>query len=215
MLKSKKSIIIFSVIIIILLIVALTFIFKQEQNDRVLNMYKKICDNQDFTFSMEEQSEDIKYNVSMAQRGTDVCIDMYTDNEHTTTLVLEKNAYFIMHDSEEYYEYSSDDIDADIIISSLKKMTQKSYITGREEINGKTYYYEEYENNDTDFLIFVNINEDSTVKTRFYFDGNDIAYIKNIVTTDDEQQEELLKITLEYDVQEELFEIPENYAELK
>lgn len=215
MLKSKRSIIIFGIIIVILLIVSLILILKKERNDRVLEMYEKICNNQDFTFSMEEEIEELKYKVSMAQRGADVSIDMYTDEEHTTTLVVDGQAYFVIHNLEEYLIYDSDDIDADIIISGLKEITKKEYEAGREKINQKTYYYEEYENDTGDFLIFANVNENSIIKTRFYFDGNDIAFIKNIVTTEGELEEELIKVTLQYSVDEKVFEIPQSYAELE
>ena len=59
----------------------------------------------------------------------------------------------------------------------------------------------------------LNESESSIIKTRFYFDGNDIAYIKNIVQDEESTQEELLKVTLKYSVDESLFEIPEDYAE--
>ena len=61
-------------------------------------MYDKIRNSQNFTFTMEEKSDEIDYKVVMAQRGTDVCIDMFSSDEHTTTLVYQNEAYFIMHE---------------------------------------------------------------------------------------------------------------------
>ena len=209
----KKSVIIFSVIIIILLIMALILIFKKEKIDRVLSMYENIRNSQNFTFYMEEQNSEFKYKVSLAQRGTDVSIDMYVDEEHTTTVVLQNEAYYIMHDEEEYYNYGDEKIDSDVVLSGLNNITKNQYTTGREEIQGKSYYYEEYDNNTMDFIIFANINETSTVKTRFYFDGDNIVYIKNIVTSEDSTQEELIRATLSNDIDERLFDIPEDYAE--
>ena len=209
----KKSVIIFSVIIIILLIMALILIFKKEKIDRVLSMYENIRNSQNFTFYMEEQNSEFKYKVLLAQRGTDVSIDMYVDEEHTTTVVLQNEAYYIMHDEEEYYNYGDEKIDSDVVLSGLNNITKNQYTTGREEIQGKSYYYEEYDNNTMDFIIFANINETSTVKTRFYFDGDNIVYIKNIVTSEDSTQEELIRATLSNDIDERLFDIPEDYAE--
>ena len=69
-------------------------------------------------------------------------------------------------------------------------------------------------NDDANFVMYTNHNETSNIKTRFYFDGNDIKYIKNIITTDEDVTEELLKITLNYNVDENVFKIPDDYAEV-
>ena len=209
---SKKTIII-SAFIVFLLIVAVILIFTSDNKSRVKSMYEKMIKNKNYTFSMEEKTSEIDYKVSMIQKDNDICIDMYSDEEHTTTLILENKSYFIMHDEKEYYDNGDDKIDSDIVLSSLKKILQKPYATGKEKINGITYYYEEYENDETDFIIFANINEESNIKIRFYFNGNNICYIKNIITSEEEKQEELIKTDLKYKVDDNLFNIPEDYAE--
>ena len=209
---SKKTIIV-AISIIFLLIIALILIINGEKKSRVKKMYEKILKSQEYTFSMEETTTEINYKVSMAQRGKDVSIDMYSDEEHTTTLILENKSYFVMHNEKEYYDYGEEKIDSDIVLSSLKNITNKQFEKGKEEINGNTLYYEEYENEDMDFIIFANINESSNVKTRFYFNGNDICYIKNIVESEDGNQEELIKTKLKFEIDEAVFVIPEDYAE--
>ncbi|MBR0428363.1 MAG: hypothetical protein IJK18_09255 [Clostridia bacterium] len=209
---SKKTIIVVS-LIVLLLIIAVVFILKGDQKDRVKNMYNKIQNSQNFTFSMEENTSDINYKVSMAQRGKDVSIDMYSNEEHTTTLVLENESYYIMHNDKEYYDFGEEKVDSDIIISSLKNIVKDDYISGKEEIFGTTYYYEEFNNENMDFIIYANVNESSTAKTRFYFKENNICYIKNIINSEDENQEELIKTNLVYKVDNNQFEIPEDYAE--
>lgn len=212
----KKSLIIFGVVIVILLIIAFVLIFKKDKTDRLLNLYDKIRNSQNFTFTMEEQNQEYKYKVSMAQRGTDISIDMYSDEEHTTTIALEKEAYFITHDTQEYYSYENEEIESDIVLSGLHNMSKTPYVTGREEIYGKQYYYEEFDNENADFIIFADANEKSSVKTRFYFDRDKLLFIKSIVTDDDgETMEELLKISIEYTVDDSVFEIPEDYAEVE
>lgn len=212
--KIPKKTLIFVCGIAILLIIAIVFIFKGESKDRVKNIYKKISNSQNFTFTMEETTTEINYRVSMAQRGRDISIDMYSDDEHNTTLVLENESYYIMHNDKEYYNYGDEKVDSDIILSSLKNISKNEYVTGKEEINGTVYYYEEFDNSDTDFIIFANINESSNIKTRFYFKGNDIYYIKNIIENEDSEQEELIKTYLTYKVEDALFKIPEDYAEV-
>ena len=77
-------------------------------------------------------------------------------------------------------------------------------------IKGKKYSYEEYDGSSM-FMIsnLININ-DTNVKTRFYFDSkNNLTYIKTIL----DNKQELLKVTLEKDVKDSIFEIPSDYAE--
>ena len=212
---SKKSMALFAIIIVILIIIALICIFKKEKRDKVFTIYDKMRNSQNFTFSMEEKYDEINYKVVMSQRGTDVSIDMFSDNEHTTTIILQNEAYYIMHDKQEYYNYANEEIDSDIVLSGLYNMTKKEYVSNREQIEGKSYYYEEFDNDTTDFLIYANTNETSKVKTRFYFDKGNLVYIKNIVTSEDFSQEELIKVNLTYEVDQNVFEIPDDYAEVE
>ena len=188
---------------------------KKAETSKLSKIYEKIKENQNFTFSMEEEKEELKYKVSMLQRGTDACIDVHSDGEHTTTLVLEKESYYIMHDEEEYYVFADEEVDSDILISGLEEMAQKDYTTGKEEINGKKYYYEEYDSDGYNFTIFADINENSKIKTRFYFDKDQLVYIKNIITENENQEEEIVKADISYEIDESLFELPENYAEVE
>ena len=201
-------------IIIVLAILAIILFF-QQNNNRVLNMYNKIINSQEYIFSMEEVSADIKYRMSVAKKNNDINIEVNSNEEHTSTLVSKGSAYFIMHDEKEYYEYDSDDIDGDIIISGLKDAVEKKYTSGTESIYGEKYYYEEFEDILT-FLILLKSDEDALVKTKFYFKGDKIEYIKNTIYHDDgTTEEELLKVDLNYTVDASMFEIPEDYAEME
>ena len=210
---SKKTTIVLA-IIAVLLILAVILIINDKKKNRLNSMYEKMQKSDNFTFTMEEKTNEIYYKVSMAKRGKDISIDMYSNEDHTTTLITENKSYSIMHNDQEYYDYGEEKIDLDIEISSLEKYIKKSCTNGKEEINGKTYYFEEYENEDMDFIIFADIDDSSIVKTRFYFNGNNICYIKNIIQSDNENQEELIKADLSFSVDEKLFNIPEDYAEV-
>ena len=210
---SRKATIV-SAIIAVLLILAFTLIINDKKKNRLSSMYEKMQKSDSYTFTMEEKTNEIYYKVSMAQKGKDISIDMYSNEDHTTTLITENKSYSILHNDQEYYDYGEEKVDLDIEISSLKKYIKKDCTNGKEEINGKTYYYEEYENEDMDFIIFADIDDSSIVKTRFYFNGNNICYIKNIIQSDNENQEELIKADLSFSVDEKLFNIPEDYAEV-
>ena len=61
-------------------------------------------------------------------------------------------------------------------------------------------------------MLLSNHEDEHELKTRFYFEKNKIAYIKTIIGED---EQELLKIDFSENIDENLFEIPENYAEIK
>ena len=213
--KNKKNLIIFGIVIVLLLILAVICILKSRTKNNTLNLYKKISNSPKFTFSIEEQNYEETYKLVMSKRENDVSIDMYSGDEHTSTLVLNNNAYYITHNQQEYFDYGVDDTETDIVISALDNITKKQYTSGREKINNKEYYYEEFDNEYGDFVILISASEDTDIKTRFYFDGNKIAYIKNLISTDDGIEEELLKVDLKYEVDENLFQVPEGYSEIE
>ena len=212
----KKKIVITVILLIIILGIAFIFIFQGEKSDRVLSMYKKIKDSEEFTFSMEEVESDIQLKITVTHMGENINIDSENDGMLSSTLLLDGDIYFISHDEKEYYNYDIDDEEIenmDIILSALAGVEEKEYTQGEENIYGISYYYEEYDNM-VDLLMLTSANDESEVKTRFYFDGDEIVYIKNIVTNGETEQEELLKVTLEYESDSSLFEIPSDYAEL-
>ena len=214
MTKNKRTLIVLGIIIFILLIIAFICILKKEPTDRTINLYNNLYDSKSFTFSIEEQSFNIDYKVVMTKIKNNVGIDMIINDEHTTTLVLNNRSYVIDHKNKEYYCYESNEIETDIVISELAEITRNPFISGNEEINGTEYYYEEYENKEENFVMFADTSENSDVKTRFYFENKNITYIKNIVITDGDIEEELLKIELEYESDENIFGIPEDYIEI-
>lgn len=203
----------FFLILAMILIVSVVFALKGEKKDRTQAMYNKISSAKEYTFTIEESSE-IDYNLIVSKSENNRAIDMTSNSERTTTLVKDGYAYFILHNEEEYYIYpndETDDIEADILEKGLGEIENKEYEKGKEKIYGKTYYYEEYEGVSS-FIMLANSAEDETkVRTRFYFEGNNIAYIKTII---DEENQELLKVNCKYLADQSLFEIPANYAEI-
>ena len=211
--KSKKFIIII-LIMVVLCVIAGVLIANFNNNDRVIRMYNNLSNADRFTFSMEEVNSDIKYKMKISQRGKDVDIDMDSDGDRTSTLILNDHAYYISHSEKQYYDYNGENIDGDIILSGLKEAVGKEYIYGKEYIEGKEYYYEEY-SNITSFLILLDDYDEEVVKTRFYFDGDDIVYIKNIAKINGKIDDEILKTNLKYEANDSLFEIPEDYSEME
>ncbi len=205
--KEKTSI--FILIIIFVVLISILFISQKPKN-MTKQMYDNIYEKTKYTFSMLEENEEIKYNLKIAKNEGQMCIDTTSNDERTSTLVKDGLAYYIMHANKEYYLYDSNEIDADILGNELDVVKNEKYKSGYETINDKKYYYEEYEGIVT-FILLTNYNEESSIKTRFYYDNGKIAYIKTFI----DDTEELIKIDFTDDVDEGLFDIPKDYAELE
>lgn len=177
--KDRIAKIIF-IILIIVLILAVFFILTHKKRNLTFKMYEDICNKDNYTFSMEEEGVEENYSLIVAKKQKDISIDTISENDHTTTLVKDGITYYVMHDQKEYYSYDSSEVDADIIKSGLTGVEEESYQNGQEKINGKRYYYEEFEGIST-FLIWNKYDETTSIKTRFYFDNGKIRDRKSVV----------------------------------
>ena len=208
--------IILVIVLVIIVVVALVRVTGDDAS-KLLKVYNKMIEKQTYCFTrydFEEKNKLITY-----RKSDKTLIDMYNSGEHLSTLVSGGDTYLIFHENKEYYVYLNNNVDAEILTESLKEITELEYTEGEEKIYGKTYKYEEY-NGVSEFLITSEKNMDAeSIKTRFYFKGNELVYLKTIYNVvDDEtgetkQTEELQTVKVEYEVEDSIFEIPSDYAE--
>lgn len=216
----KKKISIPAVPLIIAAVVLVIVILNRGTQDGISKLnkvYDKMVANQTYAFTRYNLGEKNKFIIYRKVDKT--LIDMYNSGEHFSTLILEGDAYLIDYAKKEYYVYSNNNAEEEILTESLKQITDLEYTTGKEKIYGKTYKYEEY-NNISDFIISVPKNIDTnSIKTRFYFKGNELVYLKTIYDVIDEEtkertkQEELQTVKVEFKVEDSVFEIPTDFAE--
>ena len=198
-----------SILIIITIIVGIIIMLgrNKEQEKRLLDLYNELNTSQTYLFTMEENKEN---KTIMAKKDDKTIIDDYSENSHTTTIVKDNNTYLVLHDREEYYVYEQNNVEQAILTDGLQEITAKEFLTGTEKIKGKKYSYEEYQGS-TMFMKAgsLDINEEE-IKTRFYFDeNNNLVYIRTIKGVN----QELLKITIQKEVDDSIFVIPSTYAE--
>lgn len=207
--KKKIKRIIISILVIIALIVLIIKIMsgKKDNIKRLEALYNELNVSQTYLFEMQENDED---KTIMAKKGDKTIIDDYTKDGHTTTIVKDNNTYLVLHDREEYYVYEQNNVEQSILTDGLKEIVNKDFLTGSENVKGKKYSYEEYQGS-TMFMeaSSLDVNEDE-IKTRFYFDNdNNLVYIRTIKGVN----QELLKINMQKDVDDTIFEVPSHYAE--
>ena len=205
--KIKKLVIAILVVVAIVAGIALILGRPKEDTERLTNLYNELNTSQTYLFEMKESDKD---KTIMAKKGDKTIIDDYYENSHTTTIVQDNNTYLVLHDREEYYVYEQNNVEQTILTDGLEEVIGKEFTIGTERVKGKKYTYEEYQGS-TMFMeaSSLDVNEED-IKTRFYFDNNDnLVYIRTIKGVN----QELLKINIQKEVDDSIFEIPSNYAE--
>ena len=215
----KKKIIIISVIaiIIIALIIGLTIFLTTKNNpngdntkviearsSQIAKLYEKLSNEEVFSFTttLDENNKE-----TYAKKENVAYLDTVYNGEESKYIIKDGNSYLLRDSDKVYYTYKNNEVNLNKVLEQLDAIIQTELVEGKEEINGKNYSYEEYSGL-TNFTIQLTDNNNlGEVKTRFYFNGNKLAYIKTI--SDDMQ--ELLKIEISDKVDDKLFEIPSDY----
>lgn len=124
-------------------------------------------------------------------------------------VVKDGDTYYLDEINQKYYIYKSNDTIITEVKEQFEGLYNKSFLEGKEKIDGKNYSYEEVsEYQDFLFNYELAVNDLELAKTKFYFDGGNLAYIKTVVG----DYEELLKIDVSLkNVKDDYFNIPENY----
>ena len=210
----KQKIFIISVCIIVAIIVIGLIVYvvtKNEQEtaseNRLANMYNKMTQNQTYSITIQ-LNDNNKYTVS--RKGDIANIDTYNDGSHTTNIVKDGNTYLLMYNTKRYYTYQNNVTGLGELPSQLNEIIQSQEPEkGKEKIDGKNYRYEEYKGV-SDFLMNTdeNVSEEDT-NTRFYFDGDDLKYIRTIMG----DKSELISVDVSYNVDDSIFEIPSDFQE--
>ena len=194
--NKKITIPVVPIVLIIVLVIGIISLVrvKQDTTSKLSKIYNKMIENQTYSFTrydFEEKNKSITYK------------------KNNKTLI----------DMKEYYLYPSNSSDEEILTETLKNIIDLEYTEEKEKIYGVTYKYEEYKGI-SDFLISSsNYMDANSVKTRFYFKGNNLEYIKTIYNVVNEetgevtQVEELQTVKVEYKVEDSIFTIPRDYAE--
>ena len=216
--KKKKIILIIVAIILVLAIIEglayfIGFRTKAENTtldgitSKINKLYSELNGKQKFSFTTTLNDQNKTY---YAKKDNTAYLDSIYQGKQTKFVIKDGNSYLLLDNQKVYYTYQNNETNLEKIIVQLEAIKDNQYVEGKEKIENKEYKYEEYEGV-TGFLVKnVTATEEQTAKTRFYFDGDKLVYIKTIVG----DYQELLKVDISYSVEDKLFEIPSDYKEM-
>ena len=210
--ENKKVIIIFIIIAIVAVCLGIILCFllvpntSKELSFSINELYESLKQEQAYSINLTLDEN----NKSLYAKQSNIAyLDDILNGVETEMLIKNGNTYLIKDEDKVYYVYKNNETNLNKIEDILEALKDKEYQTGEEKIDNKSYSYIEF-NQLTDLVIMNTSNiKSDTKKTRFYFDGKDLKYIKTIAGN----KEELLKVTISKDVDNKLLQIPSDYEE--
>ena len=211
--RKNKMIIILIIVSIVILASAVGIYFTAKSkttNDEIgklNNYYEKLKNTSSYSFTswLDDQN-----NVKYSKNNNESYNETTYQGKNTKYIVKNGNTYLVKDSEKVYYTYENNETDVYAIEMQIADIKENEASSGKEKIEGKQYKYEEFKGISNFYIGNINANDENT-KTRFYFDGDNLAYIKTIV---DENTEQLLKIEFSETVDNKLFNIPTNYKEM-
>ena len=216
--KIKKKIIIISIIAILLIIaVALVIIFssnksnstKIQEQDTGISRIKEICskleENPTYTFKTMLNDEN---QLVIARKENKAYVEVVDEGEKNTYIVDNNNTTVLVDRTKKYYTYENNNTYLTKVTNNMRQLLKQDYVSGMEKIDNKEYYYEEYAQSYPFLINYKATIDESKTKTRLYFEGNNLKYIKTYIG----DIEQLLKVEMSYNIDNSVsFEIPKEY----
>lgn len=203
--KKKKIIIIVALIISVLLIIAgiIVLSIDDSENNQTDSANQYYDGTSKLTLLSEKITETKKYKIiftlndenqkTITKNNEQARIEILDSGNKKTYTIKNGNTYLKTDDSDEEFEYKNNTSLLNDFENNLNVVLAKNYIFGTEKIEDKNYTFEEYSQTSAFVLNYKGYIDEFQTKTRFYFDGNELKYIKTCVG----DVEQLLKIDLE------------------
>ena len=212
---NKKKIIIISIIAVLLIVAVAIGIYmfvenknKEQQNISIVNeIYSDLQSREEYTF---EEILDENNRLYYAKSQDKAYLEIITDGKKAKYIIKDNNTYYLDEENKVYYTYLNDQENVNMIMDKLIDLKDLEYTSSIETIGSKNYFYQQYEN--VDYFLFDTskvVENEENVSTIFYYKNKKLEYIRTI----EGEETELLKVNITYDVNQNLFEIPEGYVQ--
>lgn len=214
--EKKKKIILISVIAVVIILIVAGIVWyligNNKNSDTTLysnetsninKIYDTLQAKENFSFKLTLDDNNYMYYVKSNNMAY---TDTVYNGKQSKYIIKDGNSYLVDDETKASYTYLNNQTKLNMVINQLEEIKKLDYKKGKEKINGKNYSYEEY-TGVTNFAMGDFTKDSQDVKTRIYYDGDEIVYIKTI----EGEKQETLKVEISYDVNQSLFQIPENY----
>lgn len=203
-----KKIVKLSLIAILLAVVAIAITgCGAEEKDRTYNTLGKTLLGDTYIIELEGDNlsgTDEKGTLTIAKKNGNVLQEVKSGEEKMSIMFKDNTTYLVAHDQKIYMKTEGRDEsilpeEDETFLSKdeLEALKTQEYKTGKESIDGKEYDYEEY------------YDSENEITERYYFDGNELKYVKSIDSDGEEQIMKVLKLSSEVD--DSVFDIPSDY----
>ena len=200
-----KKIVKLSLIAILLAAVAIAITGCGAKKDRTYNTLGKTLLGD--TYIIEIEGDDLaetgeKGTLTIAKKGNNILQEVKSGEEKMSVIFKDNMTYLVVHNQKIYAKAEGRDEstlpeDAFLSEDELEALKTQEYKTGKESVDGKEYDYEEY------------YDSENEITERYYFDGNELKYVKSI---DSNGNEEIMKVVkLSSEVDDSIFDIPADY----
>lgn len=178
------------------------------EESKTMELYNNLKNEGSYKFLAELNDEN---KIMYIKKDEKAYIEETFDGETSKFIIKDGNTYLLQDDEEQYYTYSNNESDLKLIENELNQIEGLEATLGREKVNNKSYDYEQYEFVTAFAMLDWTKREQEGIKTRFYFEENNLMYIKTLIG----DTEELLKVNISKDnINDDLFEIPSDYQEM-
>lgn len=200
-----KKIVKLSLITILLTAVAIAITGCGAKKDRTYNTLGKTLLGDTYIIEIEGDNlsgTDEKGTLTIAKKGNNILQEVKSGEDKMSIIFKDNTTYLVAHDQKIYMKTEGRDEstlpeDAFLSEDELEDLKTQEYKTGKESIDDKEYEYEEY------------YDSENEITERYYFDGNELKYVKSIDSDGEEQIMKVLKLSSEVD--DSVFDIPSDY----
>ena len=208
----KKKIIIIAVFVIALiaLIVGVTIVFLNNPNEekqvedanvqeengesRLLLLKNKLEQTQNYSVSLFLNDDNQRITL---RKDEEAKIEIFDEGEITTYVIKDGTTYMTVGSSDKVYKYENNTSLLNDFINNIDEINHLNFETGKETIEGKEYRYEEFDKTAIFAINYKNSIDESNSKTRLYFEGDNLKYIKSYIR----DVEQLLTVEIEFNNQ--------------
>ena len=194
------------VILPVILVASLVIAFTgcaEDAKSKTYNALSQAFSGDNYIVSFEEEGVS---TITLAVKGENIYMDVKEPETSLAVVYKDNTTYVISHADKMYMTSEGKDeemLSEDMGIISkedLQELETAGYERGKEEINGIEYEYEEYK-------------DEEGLTERYYFEGNDLKYIKTIQEGEDDLIVKVLELSSEVD--DSVFEIPSDYEKIE